>query len=364
MHPTISLPTEALHEFMLSGGRIAILDDFGSAGPFLERYGIRRINPPLRPLESLRGNPNLAWAVPIRSSGDGQSESVHSLVIGLSRLLTNHPTTFTNPGLTPVLEIRATDGTAYPFAISGLIGKRGRLFAMGDPSAVINLMLRYPENRQFAERLIEYLVEDDTWGARRGKLYLVANKFSQVSADTDLLAPQLLASRLRDGSRALLQWRMSEFATWVLGMVVALLVGREAWQRLARKADVYRPRFAMPVPLVSQPGQAGRAAVLAAPSTPRGLIFLELMSGITAHLAAHLDINEVSGMLNVFDAALERQLLNQTQHNELRTLVALVSRVQTALSRGAQTRIRTKELLRAHRLMLDITQSIDHRQRQ
>ena len=363
LHPTVSLASDALDEFMLSGGRVAVLDDFGSSGSFLERFGIRRTNPPLRPRETLRGNPNLAWAVPIHNSGDGQGESVHSMVVGLSRLLTNHPTTFTNPGLTPVLEIRAADGTAYPLAISGVIKQRGRLFVMGDPSAVINLMLRYPENRLYAERLIEYLVMDDTWGVRGGKLYLVANGFSQLNTRADVLAPQFLVSRLRDGGRALLQMRVSEFTAWILGLIVALAIGREAWQRLGKRADVYRPRFAMPVPLVSQPGEAGRAAVLAAPSTPRGLILLELMSGVTAHLAARLDINENAGMLRVFDAALERQLLNQTQRKELQMLVALVNRVQTALTRGGQARVRQKELSRAHRLMLDITQSIEHRQR-
>ncbi len=200
LHPSVALPADAFNVFMLSGGRIAILDDFGSSGPFLERFGIRRTNPPLRPVEALRGNHNLAWAEPIRNGAEGQGEFIHSMVVGIAHILTNHPTTFVNPGLTPVLEIRARDGASYPLAISGVIGQRGRLFAMGDPSAVINLMLRYPENRQFAERLLDYLVEDDTWGARKGKLYLVANEFSQQHASSDPLSPRFL-SQSTAGSR-------------------------------------------------------------------------------------------------------------------------------------------------------------------
>jgi hypothetical protein len=364
VHPTVTLPTDAYNVFMLSGGRIAILDDFGSSGPFLERFGIRRTNPPLRPAKALRGNHNLAWAEPIRSSGEGQVESFHSMVVGIGRVLTNHPTTFVNPGLTPVLEIRASDGATYPLAISGVIGQRGRLFAMGDPSVVINLMLRYPENRQFAERLLDYLVEDDTWGARKGKLYLVANEFSQQHLGGNPLSPRILANQLRDAGNNWVKWRIPEFAAWILGLMAALAIGREAWQRIGQKASVYRPRFAQPVPLVSQPGEQGRAAVLAAPSTPHGLVLLELMAGIAAYLTAHLDLDEQLGMAAIFDAAFENQLVNPAQREKLRALTAVVNRVQTSLISGGRTRVSQNELSQAHLLMLDIRRTIDHRQRQ
>ena len=42
--------------------------------------------------------------------------------------------------------------------MTGIIAKSGRLFAMGDPSVVINEMLRYPGNRAFASGLLKYLV--------------------------------------------------------------------------------------------------------------------------------------------------------------------------------------------------------------
>ena len=368
LHPTVILPTDAFNDFMLSGGRIAILDDFGSSGPFLERFGIRRTNPPLRPTEALRGNHNLAWAVPIHNGEEGQGDAIHSMVVGIGRVLTNHPTTFVNPGLTPVLEIRASDGVSYPLAISGEIRekgreRKGRLFAMGDPSVVINLMLRYPENRQFAERLLDYLVEDDTWGVRRGKLYLVTNEFSQQNAYRDPLSTQNLANRLREAGSNLTQWKIPEFTAWILGLLATLMIGRQAWLRMAQRAGAYRPKFAMPIPLVSQPGEPGRAAVLAAPSTPRGLVFLELMAGISAYLTAHLDAGEQAGMTAVFDAALEQRLVSPAQRDELRALSILVSRVQTSLVSGGRTRVSQKELHKAHLLMLDIAKAIDHRQR-
>ena len=49
-------------------------------------------------------------------------------------------------------------------------GQCGRLLAMADPSAFINLMLRYPGNRNFARGVLKYLLEDDSWGRRAGTL--------------------------------------------------------------------------------------------------------------------------------------------------------------------------------------------------
>ena len=227
---------------------------------------------------------------------------------------------------------------------------------------MINQMLRYPENRLFAEHLVDYLIENDTWGNRSGDVYLVANEFSVRSDPGDAISTRVLASRLRDAGYSLVRLRISEFAAWILGVALSFIVGREAWRRMAERTDVYRPRFTLPAPLVSQPGEAGRAAVLSAPTTPRSLVLLELMSAISTYLAGRMNNREQQSMTEVFDAAIDHQLLNQTQRNELTTLVALVNRVQVALVNGGQSRVRLKELRRAHALMLDITRTIEHRQ--
>ena len=53
---------------------------------------------------------------------------------------------------------------------------------MGDPSSFINLMLRYPGNRNFARGVVSYLVEDDTWGRRGGNLYVLSGSFRQIGS--------------------------------------------------------------------------------------------------------------------------------------------------------------------------------------
>ena len=101
------------------------------------------------------------------------------MVAGVDRVVTIHPTALVHPNLTQVLKIPALGEPDATLAVTGIIAKSGRLFAMGDPSVVINEMLRYPGNRAFANGLAKYLVENDAGVSRGGKLYVVANDFSQ-----------------------------------------------------------------------------------------------------------------------------------------------------------------------------------------
>jgi hypothetical protein len=363
LHPMVSLRSDLLVEFMSQGGRVAVIDDFGSSGAFFDRFNIGRLSSPIQPAATLRGNSNLAWAVPSRMDVSAQGESVHEMVTGLQRVLTNHPVTLTNPTLTPVLEIQSTGGAAYVLAYTGLIGQRGRLFAMGDPSVFINLMMRYPDNRLFAERLVSYLVEDDNWGRRGGRLYVVANEFSQYdSSENDLISKRSAKQVLANG-RKLVQQGLPEPLAWILGLLAACYIGHRTWWLAVRARRAVLPRFAVPTPILGQPGEAGRAAVLAAVTTPRDLTLLELNSAIESVLTARLGLDRAVGIESMFDAALANNLLDGAQRPELKWFAALVKNAQGALASGRRTRVALADLKRAHRLMLDITSRIDHRQR-
>lgn len=364
LHPTVPLRHEWMNEFMGQGGRIAVIDDYGSAGSFFEQYEIRRLNAPGQPAPTLRDNVNLAWAFP-SPGADGNNESlVHPIVDGLQRVLTNHPVVLGGSKLTPVLEIRSQQGEKYVLAYAGVIGRRGRLFAMGDPSVLINLMLRYPENRQFAEQLVAYLVEDDDWGRRGGQLYLVSNAFAQTdSADGDVLS-QRSAEKLWLRGRELLGQPLPEPVQWVLGMLATFYVGRWAWSRIIRARRPATPRFAMPVPLTSKPGESGRAAVLAAPTTPRALALLELDTGMQSYLLAELNLDGTLDRRALFEALAVAGFLDAAQQSEVGWYSAFVKKVQSALVAGRRTRVTDNDLTRAHRLILDIASRIDHRRTQ
>jgi hypothetical protein len=160
--PRVELDYAELSAFLRAGGRLAVLDDYGTGAKLLQRFQIQRIQAPLRPARVLRSNSQLAIAVPAVQQVAGHEQGRHPVVADVDQLVTNHPTALTHPNLTPVLKIPAIGEPDAALAVTGIIVDRGRLFAMGDPSAVINLMLRYPGNRAFAAGLASYLVEADT----------------------------------------------------------------------------------------------------------------------------------------------------------------------------------------------------------
>jgi hypothetical protein len=280
LHPETELDSDQVSAFLAAGGRLALLDDYGSASGVLARYRIHRITAPLRPSESLRENSSLAIARPAVQSVAGQEQNRHPIVARVDRLVTNHPTAFTHPNLTPVLTIPAVGEPDAALAVTGIIAGRGRLFAMGDPSAVINLMLRYPGNRAFAAGLVDYLVEDDTWGTRGGKLYLLCNRFGQTGR---FARPEGLAGELAeaaDSAQELMRSWHDEglppgvtLALAAIGVLAALGWAALHALRAYRRLD---PRYASKTPVLMQGGVPGRAAVLGAKTTDRALVVSEL----------------------------------------------------------------------------------------
>jgi hypothetical protein len=57
VHPQSSLDVDEISAFMHAGGRVVLLDDYGTGDELLERFGIRRVPMPSRPAQMLRGNP-------------------------------------------------------------------------------------------------------------------------------------------------------------------------------------------------------------------------------------------------------------------------------------------------------------------
>ncbi len=222
--------------FVRAGGRLALLDDFGAGDELLGSFDIQRVPLPSRPVLALRNNPDLAIADP---DADAQA-----LTQGVDRVVTNHATGLRQPLLTTVLHVRGTDGADVPVALSASSGE-GRLFALGDPSAVMNAMLRYPGNRALARNLTHYLAD----GHASGRLFVVIRTFTETGTFAGVGGPEheLLAalqrargSIARDGLPAWLLYWLS----LVLGMAVLLwLIPRTTRiYRGARPGSRDRPR--------------------------------------------------------------------------------------------------------------------------
>ncbi len=365
LHPEVELDGDELGAFLAGGGRVAILDDLGKATGFLARYKIERVQAPLRPAATLRNNPNLPLALPAVQEVAGQEQNRHPTVRDVDRLVTNHPTALIHPDLTPVLEIPAIGEPTATLAVTGVIAKRGRLFAMGDPSAVINLMLRYPGNRAFAKHLSTYLVDRDDWGERGGKLYVVANDFRQrghfggEEGPTQKLRDAV--SGLRDALRSAHESGLPRTAALALAAVAlafALVWALEHALRIYRR---YVPRYALAAPLVGQGGVAGRAAVLGARTTERSLVLSELRSALAEALAERLGVDPRSASSRLVEAVEARGVLDPSGLVSLRALLSELDQALTALAENRRLFVPERKVVALHQKMMEILSEIEQR---
>ncbi|HWA73609.1 MAG TPA: DUF4350 domain-containing protein [Polyangiaceae bacterium] len=355
LHPEVELKYDEVSGFLAAGGRLAVLDDFGAADRLLEHYHIFRVQAPLRPAASLRDNPALALAVPAVQAVAGQEQNRHPIVANVDRIVTNHPSALTNPNLTPVLTIPALGEPDATLAVTGVIAGHGRLFALSDPSVVINLMLRYPGNRSFAQGLVDYLVEDDTWGTRGGALYVLANRFDQGGhfGKGDGLTGGL-AQAAASATEALADWHREGLPPpFALVLAALSALGTLTWMGLyaLRRYRPAPPRHAAIVPLLAQGGLPGRAAVLSAPSTDRALVVAELDALLREELAQRAGLPPTATPEAAL-AALEEQGTSSSLLERARALLRAARRAQDAIVRRKPSRLDSGQVA-AHERRLD-----------
>jgi hypothetical protein len=236
LHPLGSYDLDELSQFMKSGGRVAVLDDFGDGNALLDRFSIQRGPAPTDPLQMLHGNPQLPVAIP---------SSSHPIVADVSVVVLNHPTTVRHANLSTLLRIPRAGGDAGPdVALAGQVGE-GRLVAFGDPSMFINSMMRYPGNRTVAKNLVRYLV-DGAENKRSAKITIVHGHFRERGTLGGGISGTL-RDRLRGFLGALDAVRREGF-TGAAARVVAfgILAAAAAWAlaRAALRTRIPRARFA------------------------------------------------------------------------------------------------------------------------
>jgi hypothetical protein len=330
VHPERTLDVDELAAFMRAGGRIILFDDYGTGDELLARFGIRRVPLGSRPAEMLRGNPSFAIAEP--ASG-------HAAVRDVAHVVTNHATGLDHPGLSKLLVIRGAhaEGPDEPdvmLALAGAVGQ-GRLIAVGDASIGINSMLRFPGNRAFCTALVRYATEDDAWGIRNGKLYILANDFETTGSfgDDSRLGGMTSEARraLVDGLETLRRDGMPPLAAYLVAIAVGL--GVVVWTS-ARAGKTHRaatPRYVRPVAAAAQGGVAGRAAVVGAPGTSRVLAILELKSALEEELATRLALERVPAHDELVAKAKAARLLDEATAEELAGLLASLAQMETML---------------------------------
>jgi hypothetical protein len=367
LHPERELDYNELSAFLRAGGRMAVLDDRGEAAHFLARFQIHRVEAPRSPAQSLRDNPKLAIAVPAVEHVAGQEQNRHPVVVGVDRVVTNHPTALVHPNLTQVLKIPALGEPDATLAVTGIIAKSGRLFAMGDPSVLINEMLRYPGNRAFASGLLKYLAENDAGISRGGKLYILANDFGQKG--------HFGGSRGAFADLANLSETLSELTTEVeknglpgaLALALAVLAssGALAWvvHYSSRRYRRSVPRYALAPLLVAQGGLAGRAAVLSAPTTDPALVLLELRSALSEALAQRLHLSRLASPDQVLAALGQRPMFGAARTQEIAQLFRALGEGQAPLLARKRLKMDRDRLNGLSRKVMEILDEIEQRSR-
>jgi hypothetical protein len=324
--------------FMKAGGRLAILDDYGHGDETLTRFHIDRIPAPSRPISALRNRAAFAIAEPVVDVVAGHATGPHPVVAHVQQLVTNHPTGLRHPNLSPVLRIRAIGEPDVVVAVAGQVGK-GRLFAMSDPSATINQMLRYPGNRAFVAGLVRYLVDDDGAQRRQGRLFIVTNRFGEEGSFGGKGSSVLkdFSSQLKAIASAFAEARRDGFPGWAhiaLAALAALALAGWVARVSARPYRSPTPRYARRTPLVAQGGIAGRFAVIAAPTSPRSLAVLELKSALFEGVQEKLGLAAEpapDALLNLVDRA---GRLDESAYSALKEVLHMMLQVETAVLAG------------------------------
>jgi hypothetical protein len=387
LHPEVEIRFEPLAAFLTGGGRAAIVDDYGEAPELFERFHIRRTNSTAQPAITLRENGELAVARPALEGAQGGAR--HPTLRGVQEVVTNHPTgLLLEPGveLTPLLTIPGSDGSSTLLAVTGVIGNAeacgltasstpgaaatghcGRLVAMGDPSVFINLMLQHPGNAAFARGLVGYLLEDDSWGSRRGKLYILSGSFAQVGS---FAGSGGLAEFWSEQRAALMHWldeierqSLPEPLNIALGALAAL--GVAAWAGFAG-AQLYlrpRPTYARPLPLAAQGGFAGRFAVLAAKAADRALVVLELKRAFEATLRERLGLPAAASSAAIMSAAQRDGRLSAQGVRSLERVLSRLGRAEVALVNVHALRVSDRQLDSTGSEMLEVLVEMHQDQR-
>ncbi|MEM7605761.1 MAG: DUF4350 domain-containing protein [Myxococcota bacterium] len=176
MYPRRALPSQGLTDFVRSGGRLAVADDFGESSDFLSIFSIERREGAIEG-DRLRGNDALPIARPALR---------HPLVEGVQAVVTNHPTVVRHTELDAVLRYSASGEGPV---LTGAVGE-GRLVVLGDPSMLINNMLSFSGNERFAANLMAYL------GAGGGRILIATPETRLIGTSRD--GPGHALDRLED----------------------------------------------------------------------------------------------------------------------------------------------------------------------
>jgi Domain of unknown function (DUF4350) len=324
VHPESALAAEQLAAFMMAGGRVVLLDDYGTGRDVLAHFGIRRVPLPQRPTQMLRNNPALAIAEPV---------SAHAGIQNAAHLVTNHATGLSGTGILPLLAVHAESEPDGLLAGEVAVG-RGRLLALGDASITMNSMLRFPGNRALASALVRYAGTGSPAVGLEGTVYVLAN---DVALNGTFGEGPTLTGAARHALAEIigtLRRGMPPSAAYLAAVLLGLSVVLWTGTRAGRTHRPKMPRFVRPIPVAVQGGVAGRAASLYAPGASRVVALLELKNALEEQLAVRLGVERAAPHGELVAKARARGLLGEESARQLSELFARLGSLEAMALRG------------------------------
>jgi hypothetical protein len=213
-------------------------------------------------------------------------------------------------------------------------------------------MLRYPGNRMLCASLVRYVTEDDAWGRRGGKLYILANDFETTGTFGNDSAIEGAWGNVRrsltDALEMLRHDGMPSLAAYLVALAVGLGVVVWTSTRAGRPHKAVIPRFVRRVPAAAQGGVAGHAAIIAAPGTSRVLAMLELKSALEEELSTRLGLDRPLPHDELVARVRSAGLLDETHVGSLARLLAHLAHIEALLvtkRRGSVERVRDADVL-------------------
>jgi hypothetical protein len=295
VYPTSKLKTAELLSFLAAGGTLVVADDHGSSQELLDAIGVsRRPATDIKAVYLLNKNPHLPLALPGAGGEDPPATAEGKLALGVSFLVTNHPSYFRSR-YPAIFHFGEQD---QQMAVAGKY-RAGRFIVIADPSIFLNNMMQYPGNERFARNLLTHLAK-----TTKG-IHFVSHRIKQTGS-----APSRKNSQSRQFSKRFNDYvsRLGDFALTGPAMkVVALcLAALVLFFFLLRMP---RPRIALDGHWLSAAAQQERASTpgsaLQSPRQAAAILREEVEEILTLKL-------NVSDPISTMDNSWLRQRLFET----------------------------------------------------
>ncbi len=340
LHPRNSLGLADVSAFLDDGGRVAWLDDFGASEEFWRWFQFRS-EPVLEGVPRAPELPELLVARP---------RMAHPLTVGVDALVTNLPMALAHPRLRPVFDFA---GRGQGLLLVGQI-RAGKLVVAGDPSVLINTMMRFPGNRQFAHNLLAFLAARP--GGRVTMVYGDVRVRGQWQGRTRARtrrreAVNTLNTAFRSLSDALGSTSVLRPFAALLTLAVTCIVAALAWGR--RPSERSGPRG----PVGATAGVTERVAIFSARGANLLLPALVARTLLEGALLRAVGLKPPTDMRAVLDRLSTR--LGSAQRDDVRAVLTELDVVARGVEDGERAKVSPKAFVAVWRRVAGVLRGIE-----